>query len=284
MDRPILQTLDAAARLDDNTVGVWHASPEVVLAHVADGTAQLSAAERHRHGTFLFEHDRALYLATHVLARWLIGAAAGFPAHDIVLGTDPYGCPVVLAPDRARPLQLSLSHTPGLIAVALARRLGCGVDVERVRDDVDLELLATAICSPAELAWFRRLPPSGRQEAFFGLWTVKEALLKAAGVGLGGDPATISVLPDWASSRVLLLSSHLPRVGGGWRVVRGRPTRGHRLALAFGEAVPIPSTPARVVLWNLASEKPASELAAAALPVISVAQQPAQRRDAVMVQ
>lgn len=284
MDRPILQALDAAVRLDDDTVGVWLAPPEAVLAHVADGAALLSAAERHRHGTFLFGGDRALYLAAHVLARCVVGAAAGCPPRDIVLGAEASGRPVVLAPDRARPLQLSLSHTRGLIAVALARRLRCGVDVERLRDDVDLELLGAAICSPAELAWFRRLPPGGRREAFFGLWTIKEALLKGAGVGLAGDPATISVLPDWGRPRVLLLRSRLARVERGWRVVHGRPTPGHALALAFGDAEPIPSARARVVLWDLASGKPASKLAAAALPVVSIAQQPAQRRDAVMVQ
>jgi phosphopantetheinyl transferase len=52
------------------------------------------------------------------------------------------------------------------------------------------------VLASVELGEFRILDPDRRRRFFLQRWTAKEALLKAAGVGLGADPSRISLLAD----------------------------------------------------------------------------------------
>jgi 4'-phosphopantetheinyl transferase len=60
-----------------------------------------------------------------------------------------------------------------------------GVDVERVRDPSASIRIAERFFHELEVAALTALPPRDRGPAFFGCWTAKEALLKAAGLGIG---------------------------------------------------------------------------------------------------
>lgn len=48
------------------------------------------------------------------------------------------------------------------------------------------------VCTPAEISDMEGLSPSMRETALLALWTRKEALLKAFGIGLAADPARLS--------------------------------------------------------------------------------------------
>ena len=86
-------------------------------------------------------------------------------------------------------LHVSRSATPGLGAVALCASAAVGVDVERQRTAwVEDDLLRLAL-HPAEFSEQRRTG----EEAFFGIWVRKEAVLKALGVGLATAPSTFAV-------------------------------------------------------------------------------------------
>ncbi|MFI1768413.1 4'-phosphopantetheinyl transferase family protein [Streptomyces sp. NPDC020800] len=78
--------------------------------------------------------------------------------------------------------RVSISHCADVVAVALAAA-AVGVDVEAVRP-LPFVNLARRWFDPAEAAWLARRPEEHRQGDFFRLWTAKEALGKALGVGL----------------------------------------------------------------------------------------------------
>jgi 4'-phosphopantetheinyl transferase len=59
-----------------------------------------------------------------------------------------------------------------------------GVDLEELRDGVDLDAMARRFFSPAERAAFEAIPPPRRVVAGFACWTRKEAWAKAKGTGL----------------------------------------------------------------------------------------------------
>ncbi|MFF0274154.1 4'-phosphopantetheinyl transferase family protein [Streptomyces sp. NPDC094447] len=113
----------------------------------------------------------------------LLRAAAeltGIPLHRIGLAHDPGGRPR-LTGDAAR-LHVSVSHSPGARAVALART-PVGVDIETVRPLPALAM-ARRWLAPADADWVGRLPAADRVPAFYWLWTQKEAVGKARGHGL----------------------------------------------------------------------------------------------------
>jgi 4'-phosphopantetheinyl transferase len=71
-----------------------------------------------------------------------------------------------------------------MVACAIAPGADIGVDGERVDRPLDEDALATRFFAAVEQAHLRRCAPAQRAIGFFELWTLKEAYLKAIGVGL----------------------------------------------------------------------------------------------------
>ena len=68
--------------------------------------------------------------------------------------------------------------------VALTRCAPIGVDIEPVRELNDREALVKRFFSTTEQAAFADVPEVHRNDCFFNIWTRKEALIKANGIGL----------------------------------------------------------------------------------------------------
>jgi len=90
-------------------------------------------------------------------------------------------------------LQFNLSHSAGLALIAVGAELQLGVDIEKIREEVDTAALAQRFFSPREGAGLQALPDNLRVPGFFACWTRKEAFLKATGTGLSFPLADFSV-------------------------------------------------------------------------------------------
>src|SRR5205823_4857465 len=81
-------------------------------------------------------------------------------------------------------VRFNISHTEGRVALAFVRGVDLGIDIERIRLDVNVRVLAEQFFSKYERRFLRRLPPEQLHAAFFRCWTRKEAYIKAKGEGL----------------------------------------------------------------------------------------------------
>src|SRR5205085_12251591 len=90
----------------------------------------------------------------------------------------------------------NLAHSGEIALVAVTRDHDVGVDVERVRPDADRWALVDHALTAPERHELQRIAPTARAYAFLSMWARKEALLKAAGVGLGVEPALIELEGD----------------------------------------------------------------------------------------
>jgi 4'-phosphopantetheinyl transferase len=80
------------------------------------------------------------------------------------------------------PLDFNISHSTGIVVLAVANALTVGVDVEPLDRDLNIsELLHGKIFGSEERQWI--LQRDGRSR-FLRLWTLKEAWAKARGYGL----------------------------------------------------------------------------------------------------
>jgi 4'-phosphopantetheinyl transferase len=89
-------------------------------------------------------------------------------------------------------LHFNLSHTEGLVAMAVCRHSHVGVDVEK-RGRVRLAV-ADRYFSTREAEQLRALPLEEQPRRFLRLWTLKEAYLKAIGTGIVGGLGRFSML------------------------------------------------------------------------------------------
>ncbi len=90
-------------------------------------------------------------------------------------------------------LAVSLAHSGDAAVVAIADGRDVGVDLERLRPGVDGWSLVRHALTSRERRRLGDLPRAGHAAAFLSAWARKEALLKAAGVGLAVDPARVEL-------------------------------------------------------------------------------------------
>jgi 4'-phosphopantetheinyl transferase len=91
-------------------------------------------------------------------------------------------------------LHFNLTHTDGLVAMAVCRHPRVGIDAEKLK--VPPLAVVERFFSPAEAAQLRALPPESQPRRFMQLWTLKEAYLKAVGTGLAGGLGRMSFIFD----------------------------------------------------------------------------------------
>lgn len=130
---------------------------------------------------FRFERDRLRYIHRHAFLRRVLAGYLDVAPKDVTIRISPLGQPRL---DPSSGPWFSLSHTHGLVVLAVARTCRVGVDIERVRrTDDELDVAATMF-SERELALVRAAPLSSRPHVFLEVWTRKESLVKATGRGL----------------------------------------------------------------------------------------------------
>ena len=191
--------------------------------------ALLSAEERAKADRFAFAHDRDGYVAAHALLRATLSDFFARAPQDWTFVTGAWGKPRIDASDGSARLCFNLSHTRGHVAVAVALDREVGVDVERVAPARADEEVARQLFAPAEFTAFQEEPEAKRAEAFFDVWTLKEAYIKAVGLGVALP------LKDFAFTREPLRISFAPTlddVPSRWLFRRFRPAPDIAMALA----------------------------------------------------
>lgn len=89
-------------------------------------------------------------------------------------------------------IDVSIAHSGRTLLVAVVAEGVVGVDVEEEPFDAFARpSLVRRMCSARETERFTGLPEPDRRRSLARAWTVKEATLKAYGIGLAGDPARI---------------------------------------------------------------------------------------------
>lgn len=124
--------------------------------------------------------DLALGYALH---RLVLGCALGRDPERVALDRDPLGRPCL----RDDALQTSLSHASAAVAIAVSRHGCVGIDLESTVRAVEMPEIAERVAHPTEAGELALLPETERAAALLRLWVRKEALLKAAGIGLARE-------------------------------------------------------------------------------------------------
>jgi 4'-phosphopantetheinyl transferase len=160
----------------------------------AELRALLSPREEQRALSFATELLRGRWVAARGMLRELVGRAQGVPPSQVVFRYAEHGKP------GADGLRFNVSHSGDYALYALSPDLEVGVDVELPRSR-RTDALARRFFAPGEQERLFALDEPARAQAFFRLWTCKEAFLKATGEGLSRSLRSYEIDP--AQGRVL---------------------------------------------------------------------------------
>jgi 4'-phosphopantetheinyl transferase len=202
--------------MDKEKLHLWCAYPDDLLDEkAAQACAQLlNDDERARWQRFRFEKHRREYLATHALARIALSHHGGIPPEAWRLQLNAYGKPSI-DPDCG--LRFNLSNSLGLVVCLVSGGAEVGVDVEpRARARTIVEV-GPRMFSALELAQLESLREEEKPERALRLWTLKEAYIKARGMGLALPLNKFSFLFDTANGISMEMDPTLDDSPKRWR-------------------------------------------------------------------
>src|SRR6266571_896189 len=179
--------------LSNNDVHIWRVFLDQPATCVRQLALELSADEQDRARCFYFEQARTRFIVARGFLRRILSYYLGIEPGQLQFRYGDYGKPALAESSNAGSLRFNLSHSH-------------------------------------ELAAFRALHPNERYEAFFKLWTRKEAYLKVTGAGLSLPPHRFVVSLNEPAQ--LLNAAGKPQEAARWSLQDLRSVPGYAAALA----------------------------------------------------
>ena len=126
------------------------------------------------------------FLYGRTVLRGLLAACSGVSANRIALPRDAHNKPYASSTVAGKLPNFNLSHAGDTLAIALTHDTEIGLDIEYENSQTlsDLKQIADRHFARAEQAMLAATAHDQLPAQFFRLWTLKEAILKAVGMGL----------------------------------------------------------------------------------------------------
>jgi 4'-phosphopantetheinyl transferase len=216
-----------APPLAADVVHVWQAQLDASRPLVARLETMLDDGERERANRFHFPRDGQRYIVGRGRLRLLLGDYLGVDPAKVSLRSTSSGKPELIGEHGQSGVRFNVAHSDGLILYAVVRSRDVGVDVERVRPDLEWDDLAARYFAPCEVAELMALPADEQRRAFFVCWTRKEAYVKALGCGLSVplDRFAVTLAPDWPAA--IVHTDHDPAQHSRWELRELSPAPGY---------------------------------------------------------
>lgn len=173
--------------LPDTEIHLWLTFPDEIRSdRLLDEYRELLCAdERRQEKRFHFTTHQHQYLITRALVRTVLSRYQRHSPQEWRFTTNEFGRPEIASKvTPATSLSFNVSHTLSLIVCGVALRRFIGVDTESAHTGRSHIQLADRYFSPAEARTLRSLPVQMISNRFLHYWTLKEAYIKARGMGL----------------------------------------------------------------------------------------------------
>lgn len=163
-------------------VHIWKAIAPVNRT-LAEPALVLTPDEVARAGRYRVNEDAQSFIAARCMLRNLLGGYLSTDPASIRFAYSGTGRPRLEYPSLPD-LDFSVSHSTGVILIAFARGRRVGVDLERISATFEFGEVIESFFTEQERTLMESAPIQHKRELFFHLWTVREALVKACGVGI----------------------------------------------------------------------------------------------------
>tara|TARA_B100000949_G_scaffold210410_1_gene203348 strand:+ start:353 stop:1048 length:696 start_codon:yes stop_codon:yes gene_type:complete len=166
---------DASWDLPATQIDIWR----FPLTGETNWISVLNEQERERAHRFYFKRHARRFIQAHGIMREILANYLNQHPADVLLTTDANGKPCLKGSD----LCFNLSHSNEYALLAVGRQYALGVDLE-VFTSRSYQGVAEHMFSPEECKKLKTAPEELACAIFFSIWSQKEALIKACGLGL----------------------------------------------------------------------------------------------------
>jgi 4'-phosphopantetheinyl transferase len=216
----------------------------------------VSVQEKQQEQRFYFAKDRHRYLLTRALVRSVLSRYVPIAAGDWRFEPSAYGRPLIVNDhELVRGLSFNISHTDGLIVLAVTGAGSIGVDTEPAGREISMRI-ADRYFSAKEVAAAKALPAALQPRRLVDLWTLKESYIKARGMGLSIPLSKFSFNLDDSRSNVISFDDDFDDFPSRWRFYQLSPSVEYAVALCAQRQTTAPPALTIRQIVPLVSEQP----------------------------
>lgn len=149
----------------------------------------LSQDEKQRANAYVLDSKKNEFIVTRSFLRLLLGACLKITPDAVVFNHNSYGKPFL----SDSSIFFNVSHSGDYAVIALGKDHDIGIDIERENMSVKSKKIAQRFFTTQEQSFLFTQESSNQVAFFYRIWTAKEAVCKAIGVGLWSSMKAFSV-------------------------------------------------------------------------------------------
>lgn len=176
-----------------NDVHVWLLDLNFEIDKIDELKKILSEDEQIRANKFKFEYHQHRYIITRANLRIILSKYLQINPNKIEFYYSEKGKPSLEQKCNQKELEFNLSHSENLAIYGFTNNIKIGIDIEKIKDNCDVESLANRFFTLNEYHIISNLKGKEKLQAFYQAWTSKEAYFKATGEGLIGGLNNIEI-------------------------------------------------------------------------------------------
>lgn len=167
-------------------VHVWRIQLDLPICKVKSLEQTLCFDELSKANKFYSYTDQQRYKTSRGSLRKILSKYIDSEPSELQFAYSASGKPSLSSELNKGLLCFNLSHSNQYALCTVTLNRSIGIDLEYIHPAPDMLSMAKHYFSPDEYETLLSLPPDMRQQAFYSLWTLKEAYLKATGEGIEG--------------------------------------------------------------------------------------------------
>lgn len=169
--------------LANDAIDLWFIDPATLPPSQVDNlSALLSAEELTKLKHYRHQATRHTALLARAISRLVLSHYTQTPAVSLTFTKQPHGKPELA--NNAHNIRFNLSHNDQLIVLAVCVNDEIGCDIESPNRKVNIPAITRRFFAPQEQQLLSTLQGQSQQQQFFEIWTLKEAFVKATGLGI----------------------------------------------------------------------------------------------------
>lgn len=171
---------------DESFIFILDSSSKVSLGLIEKFSLILDKERQNKAKRFKYRGDYNNCMLSHIALKILLGEILGCEPEKVSI--QEVGGKAVLGEEFAHEnVKFNISHTDGAVMIGVSRAGEIGVDIEKVKSGIDILPIVESYFEQKEYEDILLNEKSGNRKHFYKYWTLKEAVLKAVGLGLAGD-------------------------------------------------------------------------------------------------
>lgn len=171
-------------QLGENDIHIWMVNPQQVKATLGLSSI-ISSSEQQKISRYRSDNAQHTALITRTFIRLLLSRYENVAPHLWRFDISELGKPEVI--NTTLPLRFNLSHNNEMIICAICLNKDIGCDIENLSRRISIDAIAKRFFSAQEYSLI-----SAEPSRFFEYWTLKEAFVKATGLGISQGLETFS--------------------------------------------------------------------------------------------